>query len=168
MLRSALRSLSQRQEGEKIRFLLLERTEGDYWWKELIGYGTEAYLIEDSLYSPPLPVSPMSKENIARIVEEIVDPGILSSKEKDFLEELHTIEFLDRPLFAALAADAINNGRDPRQWDEERLIRDVLDREIHLRWIPGGLQPNDMKVLLLSTMVSGLQTSLILDNALPE
>lgn len=168
MLRPALRALSQRQEGEKIRFLLLERTEGDYWWKELVGYGTESYVLEESSYAPPLSVSPMSKQNIARIVEQIVDAKVLKSKDKDYLEELHNMEFLDRPLFAALAADAINNGRDPRQWDEERLIRDVLDREIHLRWIPSGITSGHMKALVLSTMASGLPASALLNNSFPD
>ena len=165
MLRSALHALSQRQEGEKIRFLLLERTGGDYWWRELLGYGTESYILEESSYAPPLSVSSMSKQNIARIVEQIVDAEVLIKKDKGFLEELHNMKFLDRPLFAALAADAINNGRDPRQWDEERLIRDVLDREIHLRWIPGGITSGHMKALVLSTMASGLPTSALINNS---
>jgi hypothetical protein len=168
MLRPALRALSQRHAGEKIRFLLLERTQSDYWWKELIGYGTESYVLEDSNYGPSLPVSPMSKENIARIVEQIVDEEVLKTKDEAFLKELHNMKFLDRPLFAALAADAINSGRDPRQWDEERLVRDVLEREINLRWMPAGLKSGDLKVLVLSTMVSGLPASFISNNSFPD
>ena len=168
MLRPALRALSQRHAGEKIRFLLLERTQSDYWWKELIGYGTESYVLEESNYGPSLPISPMSKENIARIVEQIVDEEVLKTKDEAFLKELHNMKFLDRPLFAALAADAINSGRDPRQWDEERLVRDVLEREINLRWMPAGLKSSDLKVLVLSTMVSGLPASFISNNSFPD
>ena len=43
MLREALLSFSQRQNEMKVRFLLLERTAGDYWWKDLRGHGTESY-----------------------------------------------------------------------------------------------------------------------------
>ena len=56
------------------------------------------------------------------------------------LDRLREIDPLRRPLFAILAADALIAGRNVREWDRERLMRDVLARERE-RWAKMGVTP---------------------------
>lgn len=107
-------------------------------------------MIEQSLYAEPLGIPLLLRTEVERIVEDIVAPAIMRTKGKNFFKEIHQLGFIDRPLFAALVAEAINSGRDPRELDRERLVCDVLDREVQLRWIPGGLKPHDISALILA------------------
>jgi hypothetical protein len=85
---------------------------------------------------------------------------------------LQEIDPQGRPLYAALTADALMSGRDIREWDQDRLLRDVLARE-QQTWKSNGVDERYQNLLALATLVGGdtekiLETSTGGNLALPS
>ena len=57
-------------------------------------------------------------------------------------------------MFAALAADALAAGRDLHEWDRDRLLHDVLERE-RQNWAAADIPASYANLLALATAVSG-------------
>ena len=65
------------------------------------------------------------------------------AQREQILDGLAEIDPHGRPLFAAMAADALMEGGELRGWDRTVLLRDLLKREDQRWWRPAGIGPDD-------------------------
>jgi hypothetical protein len=141
-----------------VRLLLIERsTEGD-WLKNLLGVGSTRLLVESVRYDDPLQTSPMSDSELWQAITFLFEASELRKlpDEQETLQALFELDPLRRPLFAALAADALIAGRDIRLWDQTALLRDVLEREEDKFWKPAGITERDKNLLCFATLLGGM------------
>ncbi len=142
---------------QPVRLLLLERdNEGD-WWKELLGSGTSRLVGEASLYQEPIRLNGLTEQDLWTIVRHFLKKPRMPKlpRKNQVLKSLKEIDPLRRPLFAALAGDALGAGRDIRKWDANRLIRDILEREEQIFWNAAGVTVQYKNLLALATMDGG-------------
>ncbi len=159
-VRDIMAALASRATSLKhpVRVLLLERATQGRWWDVFLGAGTTRLLIQKAKFADPLALQPISRdavwETIAYILDKAAHP--LPTNRGSVLEPLEEIDPERRPLFAALAADALVANRDLRQWDRLQLLQHVLDREATLFWEPAGVTEADRNLLALATIAGGL------------
>jgi Tetratricopeptide repeat/PPR repeat len=142
-----------------VRLLLLERSKESSWWDKLISNDQTGYAIEHSQFDiEPLDLCPMTEDDLWQGIASILtDSGKALPDRAETLAAVRQIDPEGRPLFAAFAADALVSGSNIRQWDRERLLRDVLHRERTFHWIPAGVTKPYENVLCLATMTGGLR-----------
>jgi hypothetical protein len=158
MILLTLAARTEQQRGHfRVRVVLVERSaEGD-WMNRLIGSRSDGYAIEAARYSVShLTLGPLSDEQLWSSVRSLMQHAGKQPPAKEvLLARLREIDPLRRPLFAILAADALITGRNVRDWDRERLMRDVLARERE-RWAKMGVTSSYENLLALATMVGDL------------
>lgn len=163
-IRALLNGLQVRPDrGARVRVLLVEREANGAWMQELVGKRSDGYAIEQARFAEsPLVLGPLSEQDLWETVLSVLRTGarVLPSR-TDVLQRLREIDPDGRPLFAAFAADALLSGRDIREWDRDRLLRDVLERE-RQRWANNGVLESYENLLALVTAVGG-ETEQILE-----
>jgi hypothetical protein len=144
-----------------VRLLLLERRSDGEWWNEFRGVGSGRAAVESSMHDDSISLRPMTEDDLWNIVLHIfAHEGLHELPERsEFFDALRVIDPLGRPLFAALAADAVLAGRDLRDWDRDALLRDVLQREREAYWRPEGITEKDRNLLTVATLSGGLHVS---------
>ncbi len=162
------RSLHERRRELRlpVRLLLLERDKGEgkeRWFDRFLGIGSSTKLdaTEAAQYpaprKDPLELGMLTADDLWVLIKFALHESKRPIPDQtQTLEQLHKIDPLRRPLFAALFADAIAAGRDPRQWNREALIRDVLSRDEENYWKPAGITKNDKDLLALATLCGGI------------
>ncbi len=167
-----------------MRLLLLERERRGPWWRNFLHVesATTKNRISQSQYKLPHELAPLEYEFLWELIENILDESGAETDmdERTVLEDLNSIDPLGRPLFAALAAEALSEGASIRQWNQQQLVKNVLSRE-EQRWrreleeslgsqilverylnllafvtVVGGLSLIDAEVLLSDTGLDGL------------
>ena len=165
-LRALLNGLLARPDrGARIRVLLVEREANGAWMQELVGRRSDGYATEQIRFAEsPLVLGPLSEEELWETVRGVLRAGATALPSKtEVLQRLHDIDPDGRPLFAAFAAEALLSGRDLREWDRDRLLRDVLERE-RQSWASKGVPESYENLLALATAVGG-DTEQILEAA---
>jgi hypothetical protein len=141
-----------------VRVLLLERQSQGRWWDIFLGAGTTRLLIQQALFADPMALQPISRdavwETIVFILNQYGHPAPIDRESA--VSSLENLDPERRPLFVALAADALAVGRDIRQWNRLELLEYVLQRERKLFWEHAGVTESDSNLLALATMVGGL------------
>ena len=158
-LQAIITSLGSRQNLQHpVRLLLLERRLEGKWWEQLLGSGTTRLLLEACRYGDAIHLEAMEADALWSCVNFILkeEGSELKLSKEEFLKVFVRIDSTGRPLFAALAADALAAGKDIRDWDQTALLRDVLRREEHKYWHPAGISDLDKNLLALATIVGGL------------
>lgn len=143
-----------------VRLLLLERrAEGQEWWRQFITPDATGAEIKESCFDPgatPLTLGPLIDDDLWTTVRVILDRAGADIPDREAtLKGLLEIDPERRPLFAALAGDALAAGRSTRGWDRARLLEDVLGRERQQMW-PANIAPAEVNLLALATMCGGL------------
>ena len=155
-----LRTLAQRADaarGAPVRIALIERDPAGRWIDELIGHRSEGYALEQIRHpASPLVLGPLGEQELweavaPRLPMASQGPGVRAA----FVEAMRAIDPAGRPLFWMLAADAVAAGRNIRDWDRARLMRDVLAREAE-GWRNRHVPPPYLDLLALSTLAGGL------------
>ncbi len=163
-----LRGLVSRQDDRSrhtaVRVLLVEREGDGPWLKEFMGSRSESYAIEQARFSDsPLVLGPMDEEDLWEGIRSMLEIASMPPPARaQLMKHLRELDPLGRPLYAILAADALTSGRDIRDWDRERLMRDVLERE-RQGWAKIGITAPYESLLALATMAGGL-TEAVLQN----
>jgi hypothetical protein len=142
--------------AERVRLLLLEREPDGAWMEGLLGGRSAGYAIEQARFAEsPLVVGPMSGDELWQLMLGVLRPKLsrLPPKQK-VLDRLHDIDPTGRPLYASFAADALASGRDLREWDRDRLLRQVLKRNREI-WKSKGAGAEYENLLALATAVGG-------------
>jgi hypothetical protein len=145
-----------------VRILLLERGISKHWWDSFMGdRGThERYAVELSQYGEPLALTPLEKNNISELML-FISQKLADQSMENVLERLTQIDPQCRPLFAAIAADAIESGRDLRNWDTTQLLADLLGREQDRIWAAAGVTEADKNLLALATLGQGIPLEVV-------
>jgi hypothetical protein len=144
-----------------VRVLVLERSgrEGPWYslftagYKDLVGdYFTKFDAAE-------LTLKPLSARSLFAILQHVA--GDQEAKDDGaLLTQLKHLDPQGRPLFAALAGDAIRHGRSLRHLSKAALVQDLLDRE-QRRWV--RFAPNyetlrrHINAAILATLIGGLE-----------
>ncbi len=146
----------------RVRLLLVERDGEGRWTRDLIGARGDAHEIERARSDlSPLRVGGLAPAELCNAVYERLRLADRRLLDKDILiEGLRRIDPEGRPLFAALAADALAAGRDLRDWDRDRLLRDLLAREREA-WSAAGADATYENLLALATAIGGDRESLL-------
>jgi Palmitoyl protein thioesterase len=128
------------------------------WLDEIVGYGTTKKQVDAAHASANLELATISDPwpVFEFILNRAKKP--LPDKRK-ILGALSEIDRERRPLFAYFMADAIAAGRDVRDFDAERLLDDVIDRDRKAFWKPAGATAKEERLLALATMTGGLPVS---------
>ena len=174
-----LGQLNSRNDLEcPVRVLLLERQKDEVWWKQMVPNTSEGLALAQSQFDTDdfLAISKLKRDALWEIITTIVDADMVDALDKqEVLEKLCEIDPEQRPLYAALVADALKAGRTLGGWDKERLFNDVIDREEKNYWlsaIPAGtngapaLLESHKNLLAFMTMIGGLPLDQI--DKLPE
>ncbi|MFH2056172.1 MAG: hypothetical protein ABIJ61_09465 [bacterium] len=144
------------------RFLLLERSASGPWWDKLHGYGSDKHTIEHSRYAPPLLLEPMSEDDLWATIEFILKSNETPIPNRaETLGSLLQIDNERRPLYAALAAEAILAGNDIRGWGKTDLLEALIRREQEEVWRKQGVTPEYENLLALATMTGGMATDVL-------
>jgi hypothetical protein len=157
MILLALAARADQQLGHfRVRVLLVERDARGDWMDRLIGRPPDGYAIEAARFSEsPLTLGPLSDQELWSSVRSLMQGAGSGLCRRSAAGSIARDRSAAPPLFAILAADALIAGRDVREWDRERLMRDVLARE-HERWAKMGVTPLYENLLALAAMVGDL------------
>jgi hypothetical protein len=134
-IRTLLHGLLHRQNDKSrraaVRVLLLERKCDGPWLKDVMGSRSESYAIEQAGFpDSPLALGAMDEEELWEAIYSMHETASVSPPDRaPLMAPLRALDPLGRPLYAIFAADALTAGRDVGEWDRERLMRDVLERE---------------------------------------
>ncbi|HEX2091174.1 MAG TPA: hypothetical protein VHG28_02185 [Longimicrobiaceae bacterium] len=112
----------------RVRVLLLVRDAEGEWRQRFLEGQVNRPRIERARYAEPLMVDPLSDDDLWTVLRSFVSDGGRLPEREETLRRLLEIDPLRRPLFASFAGDAINNGHDLRGWDQDALVRDILDQ----------------------------------------
>ncbi|MCH7937120.1 MAG: hypothetical protein IH994_08540 [Proteobacteria bacterium] len=157
-LRGMVLALAQRNDLQfPVRMLLLERDAEGPWYSDFTGAGGDRHIIADASHGPAKALAPFGEDALWAILQSFLEGS--PAKQPDRGKILTALKQIDpdaRPLFASFLGDSLANGRDPRDWDRQRLIVDVLDREKKKHWEPAEVTEKDMHLLALATMTAGI------------
>jgi Domain of unknown function (DUF4062) len=155
-VRGLLNGLLARGKWEhRMRLLLLERQSTGSWMQELLGSRSDGYAIEQVRFAEsPLELGAMTGDELWEAILGIVRSAPHRASKNAVLERLREIDPTGRPLFAAFAADALRSGKDLGNWDRDRLLRDVLERD-RQTWAMKGAGPDYENLLALTTAIGG-------------
>jgi putative lipoic acid-binding regulatory protein len=146
--------------SEKVRILLLVRDSGAEWSSRFLGTGLRRATTERVRHEAPLQISPLTADELWAVLTTYVQPGSVVPPKDQALARLAELDEQGRPLFAAFAGDAISHGHDLRGWDQESLVRGVLERERE-HWRRSGVTEHDENLFVLATMTGGLTPAAI-------
>ncbi len=151
--------LARRQDGApaaRIRLLLIERDAAGSWLQQLLGSRSDGYAIEQLRFrESPVVLTALSADEAWEAVCGVLKSGQRPLPRKaEVLKRLQEIDPQGRPLYAALAADALLSGGDIREWDRDRLLRDVFERE-RQTWKSNNVDARYENLLALATLVGG-------------
>ena len=143
-----------------VRILLIERSNssGGWWQRFFSGHADHIRKFTRKLGESDryLELKPLGTEALRRIVGHVLSG---SEGDEEVLDDLKQIDPLGRPFFAALAADALKNGRAAPGMSIQALLNDILDRE-QFRWRVLARDDLDIQrhenALALATMMGGL------------
>lgn len=137
-----------------VRLLLLEREHAGNWQKEFMSYGTRKAIIESARFDDTLLLEDFSDETVWSLIEAVfsVEGKSAPTDKKAIVHAITEIDPSRRPLFVSFAADALAAGRDIRGWDQDVLLRDVLERDQQAFWEPAGVTQKELNLVALSTM----------------
>ena len=144
-----------------VRVLLLERRKDDRWWDELMGAGDRHGLAEILVDQAPLELGPLGPDGIRAMVAAIGGHAAETLGRDSVLERLTAIDPAMRPLFAALAGEALDAGADLRQWTRTDLLDSWLKRERERHWQPAGVDEPHANLAALATMVGGIAEDIL-------
>jgi len=181
LLAPHLQRLCKRQDSaKKIRILLVARQSDTGWLNTFLGDENTAAYVKDVCKVGELVLNPLSDEALWQIITEVVrirekEDGLPATvhaanqievrgkrySKTQLLSELNVIDGKKRPLFAAMAADAIMDGQLTRNWNRTDLLEHILRHEKHLwaRYAESN-HINEAKyrnLILLSTLCRGFQ-----------
>ena len=139
-----------------VRVLLLERHRDERWWTDLLHAGERHGLEQALADAEPLALPPLGADGIWAMLEALGDAAATALGKAVALEQLAAIDPAMRPLFAALAGDALAEDADLRQWNRTALLDDWLRREQHRHWRPAGVDDPHTNLAALATMVGGI------------
>ena len=143
---------SGRDERQRIRFLLLDRANGEKetdaptWEKELLEHGKSDRL-RDLRYKPSMLLSQIDDELLARIMcdfarylaaaenAEDAEDALTEEEARELVEALGNNEhgLLKHPLFAMMMADIyIHEGGNADEWSMEELLEKPIYREMRI------------------------------------
>jgi hypothetical protein len=149
--------------SSRVRLLLVERDANGDWLRQVAGSRSDGYAIEQfRCRESPVTLPALSSDELWDTVHGALKGSHGLPQRADVLQRLQEIDPDGRPLYAALTADALLSGRDIREWDRERLLRDVLERE-RQAWKNSGVDERYENLLALATLVGG-DTEAILQN----
>lgn len=188
----AISLLARFQNGlvHKVCILLLERPapgmgdgaeerslSGASWWSTLVpkAHGTESGWISETNHDAvngearPRLIGGLEREPVKAILAEIAGKAGRRPDDAELNWQIALIEEVDsarRPLFVAMASEAIEAGAMRPEWQAADLVRFVLGRE-RARWsktldasqITGSSQNPWINLYVLSTMCGGLSIS---------
>jgi tetratricopeptide (TPR) repeat protein len=149
-----------------VRFLLLERLvdQEALWMQQLMrtDSGSEGDRVRSSEHAPHEQLGRLSFESVWEIISEIFarrNLQILEAMRDPLLLGLEITDPMRRPLFAALAGEALADDRNYRQWSAEHLASHVVRRE-RSRWeqqlAPRELCNKFINLLTIATVCSAL------------
>jgi tetratricopeptide (TPR) repeat protein len=144
-----------------VRVLLLERRKDDRWWDELMAAGDRHGLAEILVDQTPLELGPLGPDGIWSMVAAIGGHAAETLGRDSVLERLTAIDPAMRPLFTALAGEALAAGADLRQWTRTDLLDDWLKRERARHWQPAGVDEPHANLAALATMVGGIAEDIL-------
>jgi putative lipoic acid-binding regulatory protein len=162
VLRSVAKALAERQDLDcPVRLLLLERQAEGPWMDTFLGtpdrhrHAIEQAQFEEQFLALP-PMAPEELKALCLVIIAKLKAPLPSSSVEEVLELM--VRMGGRPLFVAFIADALARDGDPRKWDRDALLKDVLGREMG-RWRTAGATDEDMTLLAFATMTGGLSVS---------
>ncbi len=146
-----------------VRVLLLEREAGDDWWKLFLNDRdiAECY---DNLN---IDLEPLNRDNLWRVIIEVhqKQDKVIPQNREEILHSLTAIDPKCRPLFAFLAAMALAEGKDIRNWNVHDILNNLLEREeekiwkTHPQWSDEKFREQHKNLLALATLTAGLNIS---------
>jgi tetratricopeptide (TPR) repeat protein len=153
-LSDALLRLSQRNCGERVRVLVLERDASGPWWETVQRNHRheESRLIDAASYAKPRELGGLAREEIRALVKEVTGSAgaVLSSTDvEDIADHAARIDPAGRPLFVVIAAldwldgNGVGAGRDPVL---RRLLK-RLDAQMAERLAGSALAPGSARNL---------------------
>ncbi|MDO9092483.1 MAG: DUF4062 domain-containing protein [Rubrivivax sp.] len=143
--------------GHKLRLLLIERdSEGD-WLRQVAGHRSGASASHALRHGePPVVLLPLSDDECWALAVEAAQAQQLRLPPRAvWLSQLHRLDPERRPLFVALAVDALAAGRGIAHGDSASLLHDLIARE-RQAWAARGIGPAYQNLLVLATACGGL------------
>jgi hypothetical protein len=144
-----------------VRVLLVERHRDERWWTELLNAGDRHGLQQTLADAEPLNLPPLGADGIWAMFEALGGAAATALGKAPALEQLTMIDPAMRPLFAALAGEALAEGADLRQWNRTDLLDDWLEREQRRHWRPAGVDEPHANLAALATMVGGIAEDIL-------
>ncbi|MEO5338292.1 MAG: hypothetical protein H7841_15580 [Magnetospirillum sp. WYHS-4] len=138
-----------------VRLLLLARDDEKRWFNEFWPPRGDGLAIGAAQFAPPRYLDEMDDDEIWAIFEFFIDREKLPNR-RATLAAFRRIDPKKRPLFAALMADSLASGRDPRKWGPYELLRFILSREKDVIWRAGQVTDEDQYMLCVSTLCGGV------------
>ena len=152
---------------------------GSSWWDTILdrGHGTNSGHVSSAAFKGPEEIEPVPRrlgglesDAVGSIFTELSDKAGARLTGEEIAGRVAQLERVDperRPLYVALAAEAIESGAMQPRWNAQDLVSYVLNREIE-RWKgalrgagvadgPGGELPRWLGLYRLSTMCGGLR-----------
>jgi len=144
-----------------VRVLLLERHRDERWWTELLYAGNRHGLQQTLADAAPLDLPPLGPDGTWTMLQALGGAAATALGKAAALEQLAAIDPAMRPLFAALAGEALAEGADLRQWNRTALLDDWLQREQIRHWQPAGVDEPHANLAALATMVGGIAEDIL-------
>ncbi len=129
IVRTLCERAAARDLNTTIRLLLLDRNghEGPWWLRFCDGHERFMQQYRGTLGSNYLKLPPLAGQDVVAIVRHLACEN--SDRAETISKAVEGLDPLKRPLFAALAGDALRAGRDLRSLDRNGLLHDILARE---------------------------------------
>ncbi len=141
---------------QPVRILLLARHRDDRWWHELLDAGDGDALVQVLYHSDPLCLSPLDPDGLWRIVETIGGETARRLGRDTVISRLQAVAEEGRPLFAALAGEALAAGAELQRWSHTNLLERWLHDELINHWQPGNVDLPHSNLAALATMTRGI------------
>jgi len=140
-----------------VRVLLLERRREDRWWNAMINAGNGTALEQLSIKEgAPFELASLGDDGLWAIIRSLgVDRADALGRDTA-LARLHEIDREGRPLFAALAGEALAADADLGHWNKTDLLANWLRRERDRHWRPAGVDEQHANLAALATMTQGI------------
>ena len=136
-----------------VRLVLLDRIVDQAWERRLFGGGSELQQAMESR-SPIITLAPLSNRETTALLKQITQTTEMNESDILFGDEFNCGSQL--PLFVAMTTFAIADGKMPRQWGPDVLIRDWLCREKEEYWLPKGVTESEIRLLCLACIAGDI------------
>lgn len=135
-----IRSVLACRRSEKLRLLLLERDGESFrsarWGELLLADDPYNEAVSSSCYRAEfLKLPPLSEEELKTIMKNFAQASGKPLKDDDHAARLlRTLQKIDgtlqRPVYALAIADTWCSGKDPVHWDKERILNELVTRDM--------------------------------------